>query len=36
MVRDVEVDVERREVRLDVNAKAVEEESSLGVVFGRW
>ena len=28
------VDVERREERVEVKAKEVEEESSLGVVFG--
>jgi len=36
VVRDVELDVERRDERVDVKAKEVDEESSLGVVFGRW
>jgi len=36
VVRDVELDVERRDERVDVKARDVDEESSLGVFFGRW
>jgi len=36
VVREMEVVVERREESVDVKAREVEEESSLGVVFGRW
>lgn len=36
VVRGVELDVERRDESVDVKAREVDEDSSLGVVFGRW